>query len=274
MDSSYASAVILPVKGREEETSSEAVTVRAVTTCTMNPAHKTKHYKSLNCPFNGNIFTLAQSDDGQSNGSALWLGGQILSVYLKSIRTNNGNARTAIELGSGIGFSAYVPASKAYLSMLRMHRLALASMGWNVVSTDLPGVITSVLDQNISNNSAGLSGTVQVRELDWTCEKIPVDGPFDLIISSDTLYNPDLIHPFFRTVQALCTATSLIYISIERRDPALIDRALYEARTTWHFKTERIPYGKLVKAMQKASLNWDREDWDDVEVWKLVPVKV
>lgn len=155
-------------------------------------------------------------------------------------------------------------------------RLALASMGWDVVATDLPGVIASVLDANISNNLANLSGTVHVRELDWTCEPVALDGPFDLIISSDTLYNPDLIHPLFRTIHALCKTSvrpPLIYLCIERRDPTLIDRALLEARETWGFKTERIPYGKLVKAMQAASLGWEREDWDDVEVWKLVPMK-
>lgn len=73
------------------------------------PAHITKHYKLLNCLFNGASFQLAQSDNGDTNGSALWLGAQILSVYLADVKAiNGGKGRRAIELGSGIGFSAYV----------------------------------------------------------------------------------------------------------------------------------------------------------------------
>ena len=52
------------------------------------------------------------------------------------------------------------------------NRLALASLGYDVLATDLPTVISSVLSHNINNNvNVNLpsgSGSIQVRALDWT----------------------------------------------------------------------------------------------------------
>ena len=184
-------------------------------------------------------------------------------------------------------------------------------MGCDVLATDVPNVISSVLNSNVSKNLPNLpldSGTIQVRELDWT---IPPDEwtwddhqiiasphvrpssssdkaeeilkpPFDFIITSDTLYNPDLIHPLFRSIHALstlpasssCTSRSpIIYLCVERRDPILIDRALREAKELWGFKTERIAHKKLVKVIEKADFKWDREDWEGIEIWKLVSTR-
>jgi len=247
----------------------------------MLPAHKSKHFQSLAVPFNGVHFRLAQSDDGITNGTGLWLGAQILSVYLAS--TDNGTAGRALELGSGIGLSAYEISEQSPASTQKKYlRLVLASMGWNVIATDLPGVIAAVLDTNISQNSANLTGNVHVAELDWTWDvdrvTTAVKLPFDMIISADTVYSPDIIQPLLRTIHAVSVSSAprrpLIYLAVERRDPALIDRALSEARETWGFRVERVPHKKLVKAMAKAALHWDREDWDGVEIWKLVPPKV
>ena len=63
------------------------------------PAHQTKSEKILR--YSG--YSLRQSDDGTTNGTTLWLGGQILSAYLPTLRARAGKA---IELGSGIGLSA------------------------------------------------------------------------------------------------------------------------------------------------------------------------
>lgn len=71
------------------------------------PAHDTKHLKSLVYP----PFVLAQSNDGHSNGTALWLGGQILSFYLTQHLKPPAPGQTrprAVELGSGVGLTACV----------------------------------------------------------------------------------------------------------------------------------------------------------------------
>lgn len=182
--------------------------------------------------------------------------------------------------------------------LTRFFRLSLASLGWEVVATDLPNVIDSVLDHNINDNIRLVTGSIRVRELDWTAdperwswtdtksvsspspsEKPPAEGtigpPFDLILTSDTVYVPQLVQPLLRTIHTLASLSSaggkspLILVCFERRDPLLIDRALDDARQSWGLESERVPHKKLAQAMQKAGLKWDREDWSGVELWKL-----
>ena len=82
------------------------------------PAHHTKSEKTLR--YSG--YSLRQSDDGVTNGTTLWLGGQILSAYLPTLKTRPGKA---IELGSGIGLSACdissSTASSALLTRFQTH---------------------------------------------------------------------------------------------------------------------------------------------------------
>ena len=79
------------------------------------PAHETKHVPSLDYPFKASSFRLAQRDNGDSNGTALWLGAQCLSLFLAdhyaskhSHDPKSAIRPKAIELGSGIGLTAYV----------------------------------------------------------------------------------------------------------------------------------------------------------------------
>ncbi|THU86412.1 hypothetical protein K435DRAFT_868296 [Dendrothele bispora CBS 962.96] len=246
----------------------------------MQPAHKTKQIPSLPYRIANFSFTIRQSDNGKANGTALWLGAQCLSLYLLAYKP----ATRVIELGSGTGLTA----------------LVLASLGWKeVYATDTSLVIDSVLSQNVANNP--VPGTIHVRELDW---QVPPDcwiwnddrvvasvstsivpsasaslkQPFDLIITADTVYEPSLVQPLFRTIHALCTQSCAlspksrappVLLCLERRDPTLIDAILEQATTEWHFSVDRVPSRKLSKAMQKDGLDWDRTDWEGVEIWKL-----
>ncbi|KAA1474924.1 hypothetical protein DENSPDRAFT_782506 [Dentipellis sp. KUC8613] len=245
------------------------------------PAHRTKHLPLISHP----PFLLTQHDDHLDTGTTLWLGAQCLASYLPTL-SRPATRPTALELGSGIGLTA----------------LILASLGWHVLATDTRHVITTVLGPNVSRNASQLppaSGEIHVRELDWSVlpehwdwtsptaiacsdrppSETPADGlspPFDLIVSSDTLYHPELITPLLRTMHAVCTQSLAhgsrpppVYLCIERRDPALIDQALLEAKTRWNFRTERVPQRKLSKAMEKGGLRWAKEDWEGVELWKL-----
>ncbi|CAL1704367.1 unnamed protein product [Somion occarium] len=261
------------------------------------PAHQTKHLSQLQYPFRTCCFHLAQRDNGQTNGTALWLGAQCLSLYLADICARKSATAAkqrprVIELGSGVGLSA----------------LALSSLGWDVLATDLPDVISAVLSGNIARNISNLpltSGAIQVCVLDWTippdkwtwdndlhiaassedrielsslssrCEE-RLRPPFDMIISADTMYNPALVDPFLRTLHNLSVLSSSgakrappVYLCIERRDPTLIQQALASAKDTWNFAVERIFRKKVVKAMDKGGLTWTPEDWDGVEIWKL-----
>jgi hypothetical protein len=190
----------------------------------------------------------------------------------------------AIELGGGIGLLA----------------LCLATLRCDtVITSDLPWVISTCLANNIANNIPQLppgSGKILVRELDWTVPperwfwdhptiiSSPTCSPpteqhlpyaFDLIVSADTIYDLALVTPFLRTLNALCTlsvaasSVPVVLICVERRDPAVIDRALTEA-SVWGFTPNRITPRKVSKALAKSGFKWDKEDWVDVELWKLI----
>jgi len=229
------------------------------------PAHCTKHISLLD----HTDFVLEQRADGVSNGTALWLAGQVLAFYLQEHHcTRPGRA---IELGSGTGLTA----------------LTLAAHGWNVIATDIDHVVTSVLQPNIARNA--VSGTVRVCQLDWTipppwdfdhpsvistAPKSPVACPtLDLIVTADTVYSRELVEPLLRTLHTLCVDQEkqpIVYLCIERRDPALVDHLLQEADTRWNFTISRIPHKKLARAVEKHAKGWTRDDWQDVHLWKFV----
>lgn len=174
--------------------------------------------------------------------------------------------------------------------------LTLCSLGWDVLATDTRVVLSSVLKHNINTNRPNLpknSGIIQAQELDWTVEpdnwiwsstvashephnlvaqSRTLCPPFDLILTADTLYSPDLIAPLLRTLYFLSAPPSRppIYLILERRDASLADDALQQAREVWSFSVQRVPDKKVAKGMAKAGCKWDRVEWMGVEIWKLL----
>ncbi|KAL0570819.1 hypothetical protein V5O48_011134 [Marasmius crinis-equi] len=254
------------------------------------PAYQLKALKVLDYPISNFSLHLRQSDDGQDNGSCLWIGSQVLSAYVSHCVKP---ATTAIELGSGIGLTS----------------LVLSTLGWKrVIATDIAPIISSVLSHNIANNLVNLgtssASNILVRELDWTIPpghwtwndgqaiasasrtSIVTDAaahrlpyPFELIVTADTVYEPSLIEPLLRTMHALSTESlaisangrvPLILVCLERRDPALMDSFLADARNRWNFRVDRISDRRVSKALEKSGLHWSRSDWEGVEIWKFV----
>lgn len=179
----------------------------------------------------------------------------------------------------------------------------MCALGWDVLATDTAHTISSVLSPNIASNYPRLScngGTIQTRELDWLvppeswdwtnpaavasanpgpytltsvtrANEAILQPPFDLIISSDTIYTAELVQPLLRALHTAVTASGSppVYLCIERRDSAVVNRALSEAEGIWGFTVSRVGHRKVSKAMEKGSLNWKKEDWDGVEIWRL-----
>jgi len=202
----------------------------------------------------------------------------------------------AVELGSGVGLTA----------------LALSSLGWDVLATDRPHVIDNVLSHNVHTNVDGgalpsRAGRLEVRELDWfedpehwnwrdpksITSPTLADGdgdepgfgpPFDLILTADTVYSRELVTPLLRTIHGLSWASfhaaaaetpkhPVVYLCLEKRDPALVLGLLDEAKEKWGFSVTKVPSTKLAKSIEKLGSDgtggWTKEDWEGVEIWKL-----
>lgn len=258
------------------------------------PASDTKHLGTLSYPIAslGARFELTQlPGDGITTGFSLWLSSQILACYLqanpkllqKAARRSEGSQRAprVIDLGAGIGLLT----------------LLMSRMGADVLATDVDPPLSGVLLPNIEAHKQQLQGhgTAVGRKLDW-CET-PLDDeaaakalselalqagvapPWDLIVTTDTLYHSDLIDPLFRTILALVRASRAaqageaeadpaILVALERRDSALIDTALQRA-AEHGFALSQVPLRTLRKAVdQHLGATWPREDWAGVEVWE------
>lgn len=106
----------------------------------------------------------------------------------------------------------------------------------------------------------------------------------DILVTTDTFYDPKLVIPLLHTLRAFSlamvsdssktdtTTTPMVLIALERRDPTLIDGCLEQARQMG-FKLVRIADGRVRKALIKSGWTWASQDpkqgdWDGVEVYK------
>lgn len=111
---------------------------------------------------------------------------------------------------------------------------------------------------------------------------IRLSPPFDLIITSDTIFSVDLTPHLIRTIHHLCRSSGVqtkasdaiqcppVYLALENRDPITTDRALDEAKNTWGFSLTRIPNNKVNAAMRRGGVDWTEDEWEGVEIWKLM----
>ena len=140
---------------------------------------------------------------------------------------------------------------------------------WN---WDHPTAVASTSAHSVSSTPADPTSNLQERSYPRP--------PFAAIISADTLYEPSLVTPLLRTLHTAATLSpsgpsstrsAPVFLCVERRDPAVIDAALQEAVDVWGFTLERVPRRKLSKALERAGFaGWKAEDWEGMEVWKLV----
>ncbi|GAA5822811.1 hypothetical protein JCM11251_004388 [Rhodosporidiobolus azoricus] len=236
------------------------------------PAHATKHLAEL--PYslpNGTRVSLTQNDaQTDSTGRTVWLGAQVLSVYLYDLVGRPKRKQRVAELGSGTGLLC----------------LSLAGQGFDVLATDLEVIVDSVLARNVRANEeeiripGGGEGKIETKVLDWfqpaeewDWEETSLEPPFDMIVTADTVYEPALSQPLLQTLYGLArlSPSAPIYVALEARDPALVASFLTSASSDFSFKTSRVEHSRLKKLVedQEGTLAWeDESDWEGVEVWK------
>ncbi|BGP45851.1 hypothetical protein JCM10450v2_001686 [Rhodotorula kratochvilovae] len=188
------------------------------------PAHATKHLPLLDyiLPDGTPVHIAQDNTTPDSTGRTVWLGAQVLSVYLHDLLSSSSSSSTratqrAIDLGSGTGLVA----------------LSLAALGYTTLATDLPALVAGVLGSNISSSPFPPT-QLAAHPLDWFTppEELSFpsghEPPFDLIATADTVYAPSLCAPLLRTLAHLSlaggrAAPAPVFLALERRDPALVE---------------------------------------------------
>lgn len=236
---------------------------------------------------------------------------QVLSVYLHELlkRPPGGPRPRAIDLGAGTGASRREnlrDRSRADgRSLTGLLSLSLASQGFDVLATDVPSIANTLLASNLSRNSSlvdvGASAPIlEARPLDWFAEPstwtwdqpsvTPLDSispsqdalstilspPFDLIVTTDSIYHPTLSQPLLRTLTALtklCPPSTPVFVALEVRDPVLIAAFFDSARTEWGFKCAMVEEERLKMIVRRRLPEWEDEDWEGVQVWRLTRKK-
>ncbi|KAL7415921.1 hypothetical protein BDY24DRAFT_250058 [Mrakia frigida] len=212
------------------------------------PSPHTKHLPVIDYPLTPSLsLSLAQSQSNEfaTTGTTLWLSGQVLSAYLlDTYEKGKGKAnlgKRCIELGSGVGLVG----------------LALSHLSFDVLTTDVPFILSSVLLPNLRRNPT--STLLHARELDWTVPSsewdwssdgggtgtsvssewidpslLPselvnptaspssstntIQPPFSLIITTDTLYTPALLPHLLNTLRDL----SLLSLNVDLPAPPIL----------------------------------------------------
>ncbi|KAL0240299.1 hypothetical protein I308_106549 [Cryptococcus tetragattii IND107] len=255
------------------------------------PASHTKHIDLLSHPLPQDpsvVLSLKQiSSSGSTStgttGTTLWLSGQVLSCYLSSLPSSTpGKTLRVIELGAGIGYTS----------------LVLASLGYQVTSTDIEPVFSSVLAPNLETGidqlvRSELPCNVEARKLDWMevsqlhrgerseKELEWVAEGWDMVVMTDTFYAPQILEPLWDTLIYLSSNSKSsplspkekkgkekcppIYIALEVRDPAFISSALDIGRQKG-FELKKIAARRVARDIERWG--WVKDDWEGVEVWK------
>ncbi|KXN68370.1 hypothetical protein CONCODRAFT_72298 [Conidiobolus coronatus NRRL 28638] len=211
----------------------------------------TKHIRSLNFQVNQFDLKIEQLNQSGEHGTTVWDSSKVLSLFLIQMlntrsKFEDRSNKYCLELGSGCGLAG----------------LSAASTGVKTILTDLNHIVP-LLKQNISINKYGIEerwagynmnqqstplnyqDQIQVRELNWLdFDKDQFEEiKFDYILAADCIYEIELIPPFLQAVIQFSSFKTQIFVSLEPRDPRVID-AFVEESKKHGFSVVKIPRSK------------------------------
>lgn len=174
-------------------------------------------------------FTIPENDSSGGHGTTLWDGAKSLSRFLARLPPTQLKDKKVLELGCGT----------ACLGVMVCMKLG-SEMG---VATDLPGEVCEMAVSTLALNS--VVDRARVEPLDWTWSEVPEsikkNGPYDIVLASDTLFSMKLVEPFLDKILANVHAKSVAYIAYEERDPIVVQYFLEKAK-------ERFEVSKVSKS--------------------------
>ena len=157
------------------------------------------------------------SDLGGWTGGAVWEGAQLLSRLLIAQPASLWQQRKRVlELGAGVGLVG----------------LVAAELGAREVT--LTDQVVFVAQHNLAN-AGGLSAAarerVSVRRLKWGEDLASAQGPYDLLLGSDIMYDPNLYDALAETIIALTAADGEVLLVTREGSPtdaaATLEAAFY-----------------------------------------------
>ncbi|KAL5490284.1 hypothetical protein ACEPAI_5117 [Sanghuangporus weigelae] len=219
------------------------------------------------------------------------------SVLRPNIRRNTRNTTNTITTTDG--------SCSATATTRLLGRVQVRALDWTVPPEEWnwsdPECVTG--SSTMTDSDAIRIRTQMAREVtDDSDENFEARGealfgpPFDLIVTADTVYSPDLIMPLLRTIKHLILLSASppqhtivsesklkfnskqkqkkscppVYLALEKRDPAQLASFFSQAHDIWGLGAQRIPTPRIRRAMSRVGLShWKKEDWEGVEVWKL-----
>ncbi|KAF0683339.1 Aste57867_24615 [Aphanomyces stellatus] len=177
--------------------------------------------KEVKYKFCGEDICLVQDPSSHVLGSTVWDSAKCFMMFLEKnvcdfdaelmAKKRKKPCVSVCELGAGLGLAG----------------IALAKRGFHVVVTDLAPVLPWLKENVELNFTAAERQRVVVVEYAWGTPTTALEGvvnhapPFDIILCADVLYEAACVKPLVKSILALSTRKTIVYIANERRAPAI-----------------------------------------------------
>jgi len=130
--------------------------------------------------------------------------------------------------------------------------VAMALLGSSVLCTDQQDIL-EILERNLKENlpEEVEKGSVACCELSWgsNISSILEKGPFDFIVCSDVVYEPQLFSPLIKTLKELCTTQTEVFLAYKERYKR--EEAFFE-ELKQSFVIQKVPSSQLLEEYKEG----------------------
>ncbi|CAK4075303.1 unnamed protein product [Aphanomyces euteiches] len=197
--------------------------------------------------FCGEEIQVVQDPSSHVLGSTVWDSAKCFLKFVEKnrarfdvsrLKRKKGGVVSVCELGAGLGLAG----------------MALAKLGFIVVLTDVAPVLPW-LHENVALNftSTERAERVFVAEYGWGTPPTLLTPPYDMIVCADVVYEVACVKPLVKSILALATRKTIIYLTNERRTQAVQDELMRYLNE--YFVWTRLPTDVLDDEYTKGLFN-------------------